>query len=215
MKNKEKHMAFKKSEPLTPEELASLQEESCEQNLKDKTCNCSKKCECDENCACTEENKCNENCTCDEKCECNCANKSSEQEAKYFEMAQRIQAEFDNYRKRTQSAEKDAKMRGICDAVEKFLPVIDSLDNAKRQVCDENFVKALDLVGNQVMQSLSNLGVEKILALGEEFDPNLHNAIMTGSESDKPDDVVLEEFQAGFKLDGKVIRHSVVKVNKL
>ncbi len=197
-------MAFKKSEELTDEELEQLGEKPEKNKHKHKQHE--EKCNCEKN-----------DCECDEKCECEhiSAQENLQEAMNYLEMAQRIQAEFDNYRKRTISAEKDARKNGICEAVEKFLPVIDSLDNAKRQVSDENFKKALDLVQNQVMQSLKSLGVEKIPALDQPFDPNLHNAIMAGSDSEKPDEIILEEFQAGFKLDGKVIRHSVVKVNKL
>lgn len=211
-------MAFKKNEQLNKEELEQLNEKSSKKHSESKDkchcgekCHCDDKCECGDSCNCDSENKCNDNCCCESNCDCE---KNLEQFA-YFEMAQRIQAEFDNYRKRTQNSEKEAKMRGICDAVEKFLPVIDSLDNAKRQVSDENFKKALDLVNSQLTQSLTSLGVERIDALGQMFDPNLHNAILAGSDETKPDEMVLEEFQAGFKLDGKVIRHSVVKVNKL
>lgn len=224
--NKENTMAFKKGEQLSPEELAKLNGEECDNNSYNcgDNCNCGENCDCGENCTCGEDCNCTEQDTCCEECNCSqenetacgCDNsKDSEKEQVYLEMAQRIQAEFDNYRKRTQSSEKDARKNGICFAVEKFLPVIDSLDNAKRQVADESFTKALDLVANQIMQSLSSLGVQKIEAVNQVFDPNKHNAIMTGNEQDKPDDIILEEFQAGFILDGKVIRHSVVKVNKL
>ena len=196
----------------------------CEQKDCDSTCTCDDNCNCGENCTCGEECKCDENCDCGcqdgkkcdcEQCSCDEHDDNMQEAYNYLEMAQRIQAEFDNYRKRTQKAELDAKENGICLAVEKFLPIIDSIDNAKRQVKDENFQKALDLVNNQVMQSLANLKVEKIEAVGKEFNPHLHNAIMTGNDSDKKDDEVLEEFQAGFKLGDKVIRHSVVRVNKL
>ena len=119
-------------------------------------CNCHDECSCGSNCNCGEECNCGDDCKCDENCDCGCQDgkpctceecsckehDDNMQEAyNYLEMAQRIQAEFDNYRKRTQRAEIDAKENGICFAVEKFLPVIDSIDNAKRQVKDENFKK--------------------------------------------------------------------------
>ena len=198
-------------------------------------CTCKKDCECKEDCKCGEEScSCQDEKTCDDKCscekECDCDECECEdiddctshhptdnyQEAlNYLELAQRVQAEFDNYRKRTIQAEKDAKQKGIMEAVEKLLPVIDSVDSAKRQVNDDSFTKALDLINNQMLQSLSSLGVEKIEAVGKEFDPNYHNAIMTGNDSQKKEDEILQEFQAGFKLGEKVIRHSVVMVNKL
>ena len=95
------------------------------------------------------------------------------------------------------------------------MPVIDSIDNAKKQVTDADFIKSLDLVASQIMQSLESLGVKKIETENQIFDPNYHNAVLTGNDPDKKEDEILEEYQAGFMLDGKVIRHSVVKVNKL
>ena len=203
----------------------------CEKEVTNQNdCNCHDECSCGTNCNCGDDCHCGDDCKCDENCDCGCQdgkpctcekcsckehNDNMQEAYNYLEMAQRIQAEFDNYRKRTQRAEMDARENGICLAVEKLLPVIDSIDNAKRQVKDENFQKALDLINNQVMQSLANLKVEKIDAVGKEFNPHLHNAIMTGNDSEKKDDEVLEEFQAGFKLGDKVIRHSVVRVNKL
>ncbi|MBQ0017562.1 MAG: nucleotide exchange factor GrpE [Clostridiales bacterium] len=157
------------------------------------------KCECDENCECD----------CDDECECGCHD-----EVNYLEMAQRIQAEFDNYRKRTVESEKQARQKGIIDAVEKILPVIDSIENAKRQVSDEVFKKSIDLINVQLYQCLENLGVKKIDALNKPFNPNFHNAIMTGEDKNFEQDIVLEVFQDGFMLNDKVIRHSVVKVNK-
>ena len=191
-------------------------EQHCKENKKhdccDETCECEKDCEC----GCKEEScDCGCNCGCECDCNCDCKDcKMSKEAAKYLELAQRVQAEFENYKKRTQSIERDAKERGIVLAVEKLLPVIDSVDNAKKQIKDENIIKALDLINNQIMQSLHGLGVERIEAVGKEFNPNLHNAIMTGSEEGKKEDEIIEEFQAGFKLNEKVIRHSVVKVNK-
>lgn len=208
-------------------------------------CNCNQNCNCEEDCSCNEDCTCNETCTCNkenhcsenfhchesEECDCNktcndekceCENECTCQECEcennqlqYLELAQRVQAEFDNYRKRTKEAETIARQNGIIFAVEKLLPVIDSVDNAKKQVEDENFKKALDLVNTQIMQCLESLGVKKIEALGKEFNPNYHNAILTGTDLEKLDDEVLEEFQAGFTLNDKVIRHSVVRVNKL
>lgn len=191
-----------------------------------KTCQCNdENCKCNDDCNCSEH--CNDDCTCEDcdcntkHCECdgdyNCHHKSDNlQEAlNYLELAQRVQAEFDNYRKRTAQAEKNAKQKGIMEAVEKILPIIDSVDNAKRQVSDENFTKALDLINSQIVQSLAGLGVERIEAVGKEFDPNYHNAILTGNDTTKLEDEILQEFQAGFKLGEKVIRHSVVMVNKL
>lgn len=166
-------------------------------------------CQCDESCECD----CECDCGCEEGCDCGCEEEQA-QAIYYLSMAQRIQAEFDNYRKRTQTAEKEAKQNGIAFAVETLLPIVDSIENAKLQVKDDNLKKAIELINEQLMQSFKKLGVEKIEAFGKEFDPNLHNAIMMGNEENQKENIVLQEFQAGFTLNGKVIRHSVVKVNK-
>lgn len=215
-------------------------EQKCDCQSGDK-CTCGENCYCENDCTCNncecESGKCtcencdceNGTCNCDENCDCqhgkctckncNCKNAQIDSLQKkaneYLELARRSQAEFDNYRKRTKQSETLAKQDGIILAVESILPVVDSIDNAKKQVVDANFVKSLDLVSTQLMQSLTTLGVSKISALNAQFDPNLHNAVLTGCDKAKLDNQILEEYQAGFVLNGKVIRHSVVKVNKL
>ena len=200
---------------------------TCGQEKEKCSCGCEGDCSCDETCSCGCDDKpeCDDDCTCgcheDGECDCDKQEKPCEdtcecdKQDNYLELAQRIQAEFDNYRKRTREAEKQSKQNGIVLAVEKFLPVIDSIDNAKKQVTDADFIKSLDLVASQIMQSLESLGVKKIETENQIFDPNYHNAVLTGNDPDKKEDEILEEYQAGFMLDGKVIRHSVVKVNKL
>ena len=138
---------------------------------------------------------------------------TSSKEQEYLEMAQRIQAEFDNYRRRNQDAVFLSRQDGIAYAIETLLPVIDSIDSAKRQIKDEAFLKSIELLHSQTLSCFEKLGAKKIKALGEHFDPTLHNAIMA-EEVDGEPDIVLEEFQEGFELNGKVIRHSVVKVSK-
>lgn len=199
------------------EELLKQSKCSCEHE--EHACHCGEHedCCCGHSCNCgNHEHTCNhEHCECeDDDCDC-CSHDDNMQEAyNYLELAQRVQAEFENYRKRTQSAEKEARQKGIIEAVEKLLPVVDSVDIAKKQVTDENLLNALEIINKQIFQSLESLGVKKIEALGKTFDPNFHNAIMTGEDAEKQPDIVLEEYQQGFTLNDKVIRYSVVKVNK-
>jgi molecular chaperone GrpE len=131
----------------------------------------------------------------------------------YLEMAQRIQAEFDNYRRRNLDIASNSRKEGIVQAVEQLLPVLDTINSAKRQLMDENLAKSLDLIYKQTLDCFSKLGVTKIEAIGKPFDPNYHNAIMTEHVDDMEPDIVIDEFQEGFVMDGKVIRHSVVKVS--
>src|SRR5574344_1499083 len=97
-------------------------------------------------------------------------------------------------------------------AIISVLPAIDSFKQAKDSISDENVLKGLDLVLNQILGAFEELGVTKIKAKGEMFDPNFHNAVLTGNEPDMPDGIILDEFQEGFILkNDRVIRHSVVK----
>ena len=136
-------------------------------------------------------------------------------EPNYLEMAQRIQAEFENYKKRNAEISQDSFRNGIMTAVRKLLPVIDSFKQAKAQIKDETVLNGLDLVLSQMMNALKEMGVTKIECVGLPFDPNYHNAVLVGNDPDKDEDIVLEEYQEGFIMGTNVIRHSVVKINKL
>lgn len=139
---------------------------------------------------------------------------TNDKSQEYLEMAQRLQAEFDNYRRRNLEIAKNSRQDGIAQAVTELFPVVDTINSAKRQIIDENFLKSLELVYKQTLDCFAKLGVQKIDAIGKPFDPNLHNAIMAEEVPDMEPDIVIDEFQEGFMLDGKVIRHSVVKVSK-
>ena len=137
-------------------------------------------------------------------------------EAEYLELAQRIKAEFDNYKKRNADVVTQSFDNGVCYVVEKLLPALDSFKQAKDSISDENTIKGLDLVLNLILNAFKELGITKIEALGQKFDPNYHNAVMVGNEPDKENDIVLDEYQEGFILkDKRVIRHSVVRINKI
>ena len=143
-----------------------------------------------------------------------CPQVSKEQE--YLELAQRLKAEFENYKKRNADIVTQSFDNGVSHTVAKLLPAIDSFKQAKDSISDENVLKGLDLVLNQILSAFEELGVTKIKAKGEMFDPNFHNAVLTGNEPDMPDGIILDEFQEGFILkNDRVIRHSVVKINKL
>lgn len=165
------------------------------------------------NCEHKNHEHCNHDCNCNHKDE-NISNISKEQE--YLELAQRLKAEFENYKKRNAEVMSQSFDNGVCHTVSKLLPAIDSFKQAKASIIDENVLKGLDLVLNQILTAFEELGVTKIKAKGEVFDPNFHNAVLTGNEPNVPDGVILDEFQEGFILkNDRVIRHSVVKINKL
>ena len=137
-------------------------------------------------------------------------------EAEYLEIAQRIKAEFENYKKRNAEVMTQSFDNGVAHTIEKLLPAIDSFKQAKNSITDENTLKGLDLVLNQILKAFEELGVTKIEAVGQVFDPNYHNAVLAGNDPDQPNEIILDEFQEGFIFKNeKVIRHSVVKINKI
>ena len=125
----------------------------------------------------------------------------------------RLLAEYDNYRKRSQK-EKDSLYADIkADTVTKFLPVYDNLVRALKQGTeDEAYRKGVEMIMNQFCTTLQKLGVEKIEALGQTFDPTLHNAVMHVEDDEKGENEIVEVFQDGFMLGDKVIRFAMVKV---
>ena len=156
-----------------------------------------------------------------EKCSCNhdaceCEKEHVSKEAEYLELAQRLKAEFENYKKRNAEVMSQSFDNGIVHTVSKLLPAIDSFKQAKNTITDENTLKGLDLVINQIFGAFEELGVKKINAMGEIFDPNFHNAVIVGNDPEKQENEIIDEFQEGFILKNeRVIRHSVVKINKL
>jgi len=125
----------------------------------------------------------------------------------------RLAAEYDNFRKRS-ARERDAIFTDVrADTVTKFLPVYDTLLRAiKMMPEDDSGRKGIEMTLTQFETVLTKLGVTPIEALGKEFDPELHNAVMHVENEDYGENIVMEEFEKGFKLGDKVIRFSVVKV---
>lgn len=139
--------------------------------------------------------------------------KLREQSDKYM----RLYAEYDNYQKRTQR-EKDARYAdAVIDAVAELLPIGDNLERALQTEVDSEDAKKLkegvEMVMKQFNDSLTKLKVKPIQAVGEQFDPNLHNAVMHIEDETVDDNTVVEEFMKGYIYDScRVVRHSMVKV---
>ncbi|WP_027627862.1 nucleotide exchange factor GrpE [Ruminiclostridium cellobioparum] len=133
----------------------------------------------------------------------------------YMNMVQRTAAEFDNYKKRTIKEKEALSLDAAIDTVSAFLPVVDNLERALKAVqeVDDNPMKeGVELVMRQLKDCLEKMGVEPIAAVNNPFDPELHNAVMHVDDDAFGDSVVIEEFQKGYTMKGKVVRHSVVKV---
>ena len=125
----------------------------------------------------------------------------------------RICAEYDNFRKRTQK-EKESLYGDIrANVISSFLPVYDNLVRAlAAETQDEAYRKGVEMIMNQFNSTLEKLGASEIKAVGEKFDPSLHNAVMHVEDETKGENEIVEEFQKGFKIGDKVIRFSMVKV---
>ena len=125
----------------------------------------------------------------------------------------RLAAEYDNFRKRTAREKESAWADSKAQTVNAFLPVYDNLERAlKQETADEAYKKGVEMTMNGLKDVLTKLGVETIPALGETFDPNVHNAVMHMEDDSVEENTVVEVFQQGFKLGDKVIRFAMVKV---
>lgn len=129
---------------------------------------------------------------------------------------QRTMAEFDNYRKRTDKEKASMYVIGAKDIVEKMLPVVDNFERAMATVTEEQkkdpFVDGMDKIYKHLCKTLEDMGVKPIEAVGKEFDPNFHNAVMHVEDEEVGENVVVEEFQKGYLYKEFVIRYSMVKV---
>ena len=127
----------------------------------------------------------------------------------------RLAAEFDNFRKRTVKEKEASYGNGKADAVEKMLPVYDNLERALNQPTeDAAYKKGVELTMNELVKIFTGLGVEIFGAVGDSFDPNLHNAVMQVESEEFESGVVAQELQKGYTHHGSVVRHSMVSVVK-
>ncbi len=148
--------------------------------------------------------------------------KFKEQEKKLEEYKtdlQRIQAEFENYQKRTENEMKDYQKFSTAKIVAEFLPIIDSFEEAEKvfekKENSKDFLEGLALIKKQFVVMLEKQGLKFIESKGKKFDPELHECLITGKDKEKNEDIVLEEFQKGYLFNGRVLRHSKVKINRL
>ncbi len=138
---------------------------------------------------------------------------------KIAELSDRVtrqMAEFDNFRKRTEKEKSERYELGAKDVVEKILPIVDNFERGFQGVTEEQmadpFVDGMDKIYKQLMTTLEGLDVKPIPAVGEEFNPDLHNAVMHIEDEELGENVVAEEFQKGYTYREHVVRHSMVKV---
>lgn len=141
--------------------------------------------------------------------------KKDEKIEELTDQIKRQMAEFDNYRKRTEKEKASMYVIGAKDIVEKILPVVDNFERglaAAADKADDPFVDGMSKIYKQLMTTLEELGVSQIEAVGKEFDPNFHNAVMHVEDEEAGENIIVEEFQKGYKYKDMVVRHSMVKV---
>ena len=131
------------------------------------------------------------------------------------QMAQRLQADFDNYRKRNASLRLESLDEGAREIIKDILPVLDNFDRAMENTAnvDPGYVEGIRLVHKQLLGILEKNGLEEIPADGM-FDADLHNAVMQEEAEDKESGMITAVFQKGYKVKNRIIRHSMVKVAK-
>ena len=127
----------------------------------------------------------------------------------------RLMADFENFKRRNQTAISTAYLDGKIDVIQGFLDVVDNLERAVLTMSEESDKKGVELIKKQCDELFKKLGVAEIETLNQPFNPNLHNAVMqVEAEDESQVDTCVEVFQKGYTLDGKVVRYSVVKVAK-
>ena len=136
-----------------------------------------------------------------------------EEKDELYDKYLRTLAEYDNFRKRSQR-EKDAIYGdATVDAVKKLLPVLDNFERALNYECkDEEFKKGISLIQNTLVEVFDNLGVKEIPAMDQQFDPNLHEAVMHIDNPAYEENIVTDVYRKGYMIGDKVIRHTMVVV---
>ena len=142
--------------------------------------------------------------------------KKDEQIEELKDKLTRQMAEFDNFRKRTEKEKSAMYEIGAKDIIEKILPVVDNFERGLGAVTEEqkedSFVAGMEMIYKQIMTTLDSVGVKAIEAVGNEFDPDFHNAVMHVEDESVGENIVVEELQKGYTYKGFVVRHSMVKV---
>ena len=142
--------------------------------------------------------------------------KKDEKIEELTDMVKRQMAEFDNYRKRTEKEKASMYEIGAREVIEKILPIVDNFERGLAAVPEEEketpFVDGMNKIYRQLLSVFEGMGVKAIESVGQEFNPDYHNALMHVEDEEAGENVVVEEFQKGYTYKDTVIRHSMVKV---
>jgi molecular chaperone GrpE len=139
---------------------------------------------------------------------------TARQRDQYLALAQRTQADFENYRKRVAKEAAAAKERGVCALAKELLPALDNLDRAlEAAATDDPLLQGVALVRSELSAALARLGIDSFSPAGEQFDPAVHEAVATAPAPDgQPSGTVIEVYQDGYRLRDSVIRPARVVV---
>ena len=145
--------------------------------------------------------------------------KKDPRDEKIEELTDRVtrqMAEFDNFRKRTEKEKSAMYEIGAKSVIEKLLPIVDNFERGFLTVVEEDkedsFVKGMEMVYKQILTTFETIGVKPIEAVGQEFNPDLHNAVMHVDDETVGENIIVEEFQKGYTYHDSVVRYSMVKV---
>ena len=145
--------------------------------------------------------------------------KKDPRDEKIEELTDRVtrqMAEFDNFRKRTEKEKSAMYEIGAKSVIEKLLPIVDNFERGFLTVAEEDkedsFVKGMEMVYKQISTMFETIGVKPIEAVGQEFNPDLHNAVMHVDDENVGENIIVEEFQKGYTYNDSVVRYSMVKV---
>ena len=145
--------------------------------------------------------------------------KKDKKDEKIEELTDRVKrqmAEFDNFRKRTEKEKASMYQIGAREVIEKILPVVDNFERGLATIPEEDagnpYAEGMEKIYKQLMTVLDDLGVKAIEAVGQEFNPDFHNAVMHVEDEEAGENVIVEEFQKGYLYKDFVVRHSMVKV---
>lgn len=147
------------------------------------------------------------------------ATKLTEERRLLHEQLLRRQAEFENFRKRTDRERSEIALKARADLINEMLPILDNFERALNSVnspedaVQEGILTGIRLIHRQFLDCLIGMGLNPIQAVGEPFDPHLHEAVTTEVTADQPENTILEELRRGYKLGDKLIRPSMVKVS--
>ncbi len=140
-------------------------------------------------------------------------NKYEQQIEELTDRLKRNMAEFDNFRKRTEKEKASMYIIGAKDIVEHMLPVVDNFERGLAQAQEgDAFAEGMKMIYKQMMTTFEELGVKPIEAVGQEFNPDFHNAVMHVEDEEAGENIIVEEFQKGYTYKDFVVRHSMVKV---